>query len=927
VQSRSRSIVQQAQQGGYMCPYLVETRECNESCPVSCQVSAFSAWSNCSEECGDGVRSRSRSVVTDAAHGGYACPYLDETQACHLKPCPIDCVYTWSNWTNCSSTCGEGESHRHPIITTPHDHEGQQCPQLQTVTCNNQSCPIDCVQTNWGNWSTCDKSCGSGSRSRFRDITTAMAYNGASCGASNETMFCNTHPCQVDCVYSSWGSFSSCSSSCGSGTHSRSRSILQDVQHGGKQCPMLQDTADCNTFDCPTDCVLNDWNSWEACTKNGLTVTCGGGRKTRTRGVATAPVYGGDSCDAEQDEDDCEMDACPVHCAESEWSTWSECTESCNEGYEVRTRSVVTAAANSGEGCGDLEQTQSCNSGPCPVHCEVGPFGEWDDCSKNCSTGFQTRTREITRHAYHGGYACPFLGEYRKCNEQPCPIDCVLDNWGAWTPCTLSCGKGQTTRERTEDVPPLGGKACGATEETQDCNDHACPESCIEGNWGTWTPCSNSCGTGQATRLRPISRSPAFGGKLCGHRAEAQSCNVHACPLDCQVSAWSSWSECSTSCGAGKHNRTRSIIGEAQHGGGACGTLTEEGDCNHLEEDGCPVDCLTSEWTGWTECSKSCGSGFTSHERSVIQAPLRNGTGCGKLVETIPCNGHHCSVDCVVSDWSSWGECSQECGGGERSRSRDILTLPLHGGITCPSTSELKPCNTEGCVCSHVSCEFSKHSSTGHMRIKVLHHSLEQKGHSHVCGYDYESSSCQCKCFGVQKWDPTRAHLAPADDWQAKNFSLGMNDTVPALSSAPTGVDTPSNTVKPLTSDYVVRNATPGVGTSVPEEDRNPAYVLPPDHHRCTNSDGDLIGTILQEITGFTMKECMAACNEDNACKCSSMTSGNCQLSTGALTGSSRTSYRANAVGNAGEQEIQRLGLVNMVVPDLTPTPVQTTEQ
>eukprot|EP00937_MAST-01D_sp_MAST-1D-sp2_P007604 g7604.t1 len=161
-------------------------------------------------------------------------------------------------------------------------------------------------------------------------------------------------------------------------------------------------------------------------------------------------------------------------------------------------------------------------------------------------------------------------------------------------------------------------------------------------------------------------------------------------------------------------------------------------------------------------CSKSCGAGFHSHERSIVVQPLRGGEECGELVATQPCNGNKCEQDCVVGAWSGWGECSQECGGGQRARTRDITTLPLHGGKECPPLGETEPCNTDGCICSHVTCAFAKHTYTGRMRIQVLHHNKEQNGHSHRCGFNYASGKCECKCFGEHMWshsDPTnKAH-------------------------------------------------------------------------------------------------------------------------------------------------------------------------
>ena len=50
--------------------------------------------------------------------------------------------------------------------------------------------------------------------------------------------------------------------------------------------------------------------------------------------------------------------------------------------------------------------------------------------------------------------------------------------------------------------------------------------------------------------------------------------------------------------------------------------------------------------------------------------------------------------------WSSWQDCSQSCGGGERKRSK-IYNPPVNGGREVPpsggSNAELEECNTQTC--------------------------------------------------------------------------------------------------------------------------------------------------------------------------------------------------------------------------------------
>ena len=59
------------------------------------------------------------------------------------------------------------------------------------------------------------------------------------------------------------------------------------------------------------------------------------------------------------------------------------------------------------------------------------------------------------------------------------PVDGEWEGWGRWTECSVTCGGGMRSRERTCHNPKYGGKACdtdiedGYQEET--CNEHECP--------------------------------------------------------------------------------------------------------------------------------------------------------------------------------------------------------------------------------------------------------------------------------------------------------------------------------------------------------------------------------------------------------------------------------------------------------------------
>merc|ERR1719426_238665 len=88
---------------------------------------------------------------------------------------------------------------------------------------------------------------------RSRKVTQPSA-GGAVCPHSAETRACNQHACPVDCIVSGvWGSWSSCSRTCGSGSQSRTRALVQPA-YGGAACPMGAETQSCNTHDCVHIC-------------------------------------------------------------------------------------------------------------------------------------------------------------------------------------------------------------------------------------------------------------------------------------------------------------------------------------------------------------------------------------------------------------------------------------------------------------------------------------------------------------------------------------------------------------------------------------------------------------------------------------------------------------------------------------------------
>jgi len=170
----------------------------------------------------------------------------------------VDCgVSDWSAWSACSASCGGGVQKATRTISQQSMHGGAACPSSlsKTRACNTQGCPQACVVSAWGSWTTCSVTCGGGRQRASRTVVTPSANGGAACPALSQTQACNQHACPVACVVSSWSAFSSCSTKCGGGTQTRTRSVVTSAANGGAACPSLSQSQTCNTQACPGMCV------------------------------------------------------------------------------------------------------------------------------------------------------------------------------------------------------------------------------------------------------------------------------------------------------------------------------------------------------------------------------------------------------------------------------------------------------------------------------------------------------------------------------------------------------------------------------------------------------------------------------------------------------------------------------------------------
>merc|ERR1719321_2339027 len=74
-------------------------------------------------------------------------------------------------------------------------------------------------------------------------------------------------------------------------------------------------------------------------------------------------------------------------------------------------------------------------------------------------------------------------------------------------------------------------------------------------------------------------------------------------------------------------------------------------------------DCEVGAWQPG-ECSVECGGGEMTLTREVVTPASNGGAECPPMIEKSSCNLQPCPIDCVVDVWSEFGACSKDCGGG-----------------------------------------------------------------------------------------------------------------------------------------------------------------------------------------------------------------------------------------------------------------------
>ncbi|XP_075430373.1 A disintegrin and metalloproteinase with thrombospondin motifs 9 isoform X1 [Ascaphus truei] len=515
------------------------------------------------------------------------------------------------------------------------------------------------------------------------------------------------------------------------------------------------------TEPCNTECELR----WHVARKSECTAQCGLG--FRTLDIYCAKYIRSEGKTEKVDDRFCTVlqkpnnkEKCSGDCNTGGWrySAWSECSKSCGSG--IRRRRAI--CANSfhdvldDSKCSQQEKLteQRCSDFLCPQW----KIGDWSECLVTCGKGHKHRQTwcQFGEDRLNDRFCDP---ETKPVSVQTCQQqECASWQVGPWGQCMAACGTGYQMRAVKCVVGAYGSlvddNECNAATrptETQDCETSACPDipetkqivhSRTQWRFGSWTPCSATCGKG--TRMRYVSCRDNQGSvadeAACSHLPKpsaTEMCTVTPC------GQWKSleWSSCSVTCGQGK--ATRQVVcvdyGDQIVDQNECDPddilpIDQEcsmSPCHHLNHDyGRPIHPFPNvdhrirsnptlailnrnigrsqvlggnQWRigPWGACSSTCAGGF---QRRVVVCQDENGypaNNCddrSKPVEQRSCE----SGPCPQWAYGNWGECSKKCGDGTRTR---LVVCQRPNGerfndLSCEvldKPPDREQCNTHGC--------------------------------------------------------------------------------------------------------------------------------------------------------------------------------------------------------------------------------------
>jgi hypothetical protein len=340
----------------------------------------------------------------------------------------------------------------------------------------------------------------------------------------------------------------------------------------------------------------------------------------------------------------------------------------CNAGTEQPTEGASACVACAAGKFSAAEGTPACDACPCGHYQDKTGATSCTQCAVGTSNGFRGQASAAACTA------CA-LGSY-----SPLPGQCMCKGWACCAAGSFNQGASAATPGFCRTCP------VGKFRPTESCS----AEKCI--SWGA------PCGAGKF-----------MSGATTVKTGTCESCN----PGTYRTAAAAAWTAC-TKCAAGKFGN---VPGQPDEGS-ACDT--------------CKRGRYAPE-AGTTKC-EDCKAGEYG-DSGIAQ------------------NHHsHCKT-CTNGEWTGFSQCSKSCSGGVTTRTRELI-MPAAASQDADEQcvlSQSKQCNTKPCPgrhhCHYLKCRFQLHAASNTYSVQVYHHHKEPHNVHHCKLYDNAFGTKACHCF------------------------------------------------------------------------------------------------------------------------------------------------------------------------------------